>query len=437
MCYTYPKAYPLEILKKKVRNGMQKFDLAVVGGGLSGVCAAVAASRRGLSVLLIEKNGALGGAINNNLVFPYMQYWTTPEGGEKKMLSAGIFSEIVELGREGFDLPRTFFMSEHLKCRLDDFVLENGVKVLFHANLCGVEKEGTMLKALRLATVSGELTVEADAFVDETGDGLLFALAGCDFTVGRESDSKCQPMTTCFRLDNVDIDLFRAQAKEIQVVWRKYKEEGKVENPREDVLMFLGVGDNTVHFNSTRVIHHDPTDPFAKTEAEMIARKQIIELIGFLKKEFTAFANATLVSIASEIGVRESRKLKGEHILTVEELKNCTRFADSIATGNYDVDIHNPDGSGTSHYFFQAGEYYTIPYRCLCPKEVDNLLVSGRCISATHEAQASVRIMPICATLGEAAGTAVAVAKQDGATVKAVDVSRVQAELRNAGACID
>ncbi len=416
---------------------MKKYDLVVVGGGLSGVCASVAAARRGLDVLLIEKSGALGGAINNNLVFPYMEFWTTLENKEKKMLSAGMFSEIVEMGREGFDLPRTQFRSEHLKCRLDTFVTENGVQVLFHSALCGVEKDGKLLKTIRLATVGGEMTVCADHFVDATGDGLLMALAGCDFTVGRESDSKCQPMTTCFRLDNVDMELFRQQAKQIQVVWRAYKAAGKVENPREDVLMFVGVGANTVHFNSTRVIHHDPTDPFAKSEAEMIARRQIVELIDFLKKEFTAFAHANLVMVAPEIGVRESRKLKGEYILTVEDLKNCTIFDDSIAAGNYDVDIHNPDGSGTSHYYFKTGEYYTIPYRALQPKEVDNLLVAGRCISTTHEAQASIRIMPICATLGEAAGTAIAVAHQDGKNAKTVDVKKVQTALRAAGACID
>lgn len=416
---------------------MKKFDLLVVGGGLTGVCAAVAASKRGLDVLLIEKSGSLGGAINNNLVFPYMEYWTTIENKERKTLSAGLFTEIVEMGREGFDLPRTQFRSEHLKCKLDGFLLQNGVKVLFHSYLCGVEKEGDALRAVRVATVSGEMKIEADYFVDATGDGLLMALSGCDFTVGRESDAKCQPMTTCFRLDNVDMDLFRAQAKEIQVVWRRYKAEGKVENPREDVLMFVGVGANTVHFNSTRVIHHDPTDPFAKSEAEMISRTQIVELIDFLKKEFTAFANATLVMIAPEIGVRESRKLKGEYILTVEDLKKCTVFEDRIATGNYDVDIHNPDGSGTSHYLFKAGEYYTIPYRALKPKNVNNLLVAGRCISATHEAQASVRIMPICATMGEAAGTAVAVAKKNGTTTKDVNVKELQDELRRAGACIE
>jgi len=203
------------------------------------------------------------------------------------------------------------------------------------------------------------------------------------------------------------------------------------------LLVFFGLGEGIVHFNTTRIIRLDPTDPFAVSKAEMEGRRQIFELYTFLKENCPAFPNASICSTAVSIGVRESRKLKGEHILNAQELKDCTRFEDSIALGNYDIDIHNPEGEGTSHYYFADGEYYTIPYRCLVPKELDNLLVGGRCISATHEAQASIRIMPICATLGQAAGTAAAVAKQTGTCVHNVDVAKVQAILRKNGAAID
>ena len=159
-------------------------------------------------------------------------------------------------------------------------------------------------------------------------------------------------------------------------------------------------------------------------------------MFGFLK-QFEAFNDSFIVSVAADIGVRESRKLKGEHILTADELVKCIKFEDSIALGNYDIDIHNPEGAGTSHYYFKPGEYYSIPYRSLLPKEYDNLLVGGRCISATHEAQASIRIMPICATTGEAAGTAAAVAFNTGKTAKTVDIKQVQALLKKNGAAIE
>ena len=139
---------------------------------------------------------------------------------------------------------------------------------------------------------------------------------------------------------------------------------------------------------------------------------------------------------APQIGVRESRKIEGEYVLTGDDLVSCVKFEDSIAAGNYDIDIHNPEGGGTSHYYFKDGEYYTIPYRCLIPKGGKNLLVAGRCVSATHEAQASVRIMPIVCCIGEAAGTAAAAAHKRGVAVNEADVPEIQNILRGNGAFI-
>ena len=146
--------------------------------------------------------------------------------------------------------------------------------------------------------------------------------------------------------------------------------------------------------------------------------------------------NAQLLMTAAEIGVRESRMIEGEYILTQEDLVSCVKFEDSITACNYDIDIHNPAGAGTSHYYFPNGEYYTVPYRCLTPKGTTNLLTAGRCISSTHEAQASYRIMPTCVTLGEAAGTAAALAKKSECGVKEIDVKKLQEILVKNGAVI-
>ena len=170
--------------------------------------------------------------------------------------------------------------------------------------------------------------------------------------------------------------------------------------------------------------------------AEIEARKQICEVVDLLRNNSEAFKNCIISSVATQIGVRESRKLKGEHILTVEELFDRVMFDDSIALGNYDVDIHNPAGTGTVMIKFDRRYYYSIPYRSLLPKEFDNLLVAGRCISATHEAQSSVRIMPICACLGEAAGTAIGLAKNTGLNTHTIDVKALQKLLTDNGAQI-
>ena len=417
---------------------MKKYDLVVVGGGLTGVAAAVSAAREGLQVLLAEQSGCLGGALAVNMVYPFMRYWTDMGEGGRKYLSAGIFAEMCRRQEQYLPaLDEARFNPESLKLVLDDMAVEAGVEVLFHASLCGATVEDRRVKRILLATKAGLMEVEADTFVDATGDGDLLAFAGCDFQLGRESDGLCQPMTTIFRMSGVDVKAFKADRPRLQALYKQLRAEGKLQNPREDILVFFGLGDGIVHFNTTRVVKLDPTDPFDVSKAEIQARKQIFEMVTFLKENSAAFQNAALVSVATSIGVRESRKLKGQHILTAQELMDCTKFPDSIALGNYDIDIHNPEGAGTSHYYFAPGDYYTIPYRCLLPVEVDNLLVTGRCISTTHEAQASIRIMPICATLGQAAGVAAAVAKASGTCVQDVEVAKVQQLLRANGAAID
>ncbi len=418
-----------------------KYDLVVAGGGLSGVAAAVSAAREGLRVLLVEKSGCLGGAISNSLVYPFMPYWTKPYWGEaaknKKYLSQGIFKEMKQRhDKYVSDCKDHEFNSEYFKIVLDDMTTEADVDVLFHGVVFGVRAQERKITEVNITAKGQIFSVKADFFIDATGDGELFFLAGCDFQLGRESDGLCQPMTTCFRMSGVDLDLFTADRPRLQQLYKEKQAEGEITNPRENILVFFGVGEDVLHFNSTRVVRLDPTDPFDVSRAEVTARRQIHELISFLKENSRAFDESALISIALDIGIRESRKLRGVHILTAEEIINCTRFADSIALGNYDIDIHNPAGTGTSHRFFGDGEYYTIPYRCLLPKEFDNLLVAGRCLSATHEAQASVRIMPICCCLGQAAGTAAALAYKAHQNVRSVDISALQKKLTENGAVL-
>ena len=148
-----------------------------------------------------------------------------------------------------------------------------------------------------------------------------------------------------------------------------------------------------------------------------------------MKNNFESCRDAVVSSIASHIGIRESRKLVGEYVLTADDLIACRKFDDAIALGDYDIDIHNPEGAGTSHHFFKYGEVYTIPYRSLIPREFDNMLVAGRCLSATHEAQASVRIMPICCCMGEAAGRAMALAKKGATGTREINISELQKQL--------
>ena len=415
---------------------MRKYELVVVGGGFAGVAAAIAAARAGVDVLLVDKGNCLGGAAVNCLVSPFMPYSTVIDG-KHVVLSAGIFSEIIRRMDERHAMVgERFFLEEELKFVLNDMVLEAGVKLLFHAYIFKAEKRDGRITSISVATKSGETRIEADYFVDATGDAQLAYLADCPTTLGREPDHLCQPMTLCFRVGNVDRDRFYASQPRWSKIHAQMLESGQLINPRENILVFHTPIPNVLHFNTTRVVKKDPTCPEDVTEAEVLARQQVQEVYDLLKEHADGLENSYLMMTAAEIGVRESRMIVGDYVLTETDCKDCTRFEDAIAASNYEIDIHNPEGTGTSHYFFKPGEYYTIPYRCLIPKEATNLLVAGRCISSDHGAQASYRIMPNVCTLGEAAGSAMGLAVKEGKQVRDIDVGELQAELKKNGAFI-
>ena len=419
----------------------KKYDIIVVGGGFAGAAAAISAGRLGKSVLLIEKYNCMGGAACYDLVNPFMPYMTTdPESGERIDLSCGLFTEIVDrlraLGGARNEKRSLPFNEEVLKYLLNTMALESGVELLYQTYVTDVRKDGEKIKAIKVSNVSGNSEIEADYFIDATGDANLALMAGCPYRIGRESDSLCQPMTLCFRLAGVkgyDADL----KARINALYSEYQATGKIKNPRENVLIFRTLVEDILHFNATRVVKLDPTNAEDVTKAEIIAREQVFEMYNFLRENFEEFKDSTLISTGIQIGVRESRMIEGEYVLTKDDLLSCARFEDSIAVCNYDIDIHSPDGSGTSHYYFPKGEYYTIPYRCLVPKNTANLLVAGRCVSADHDAQASLRIMPTCATLGEAAGVAASLAVENSCSVRDVDVDALRSILRENGAKVD
>ena len=414
---------------------MKKYDVIVIGGGFAGAASSIAAARSGARVLLIEKGNCLGGASSSSLVNPFMPY-STKINGEETKLTGGIFNEICQRLEEKDAFKFLSFLEEELKLVLNDMVREAGVDLLFHAYIFDVQRENNVIKSVSVATRQGIIKIEGDYFIDATGDAQLAFLAKCPTELGRKSDSLCQPMTLCFRIGNVDVDEFMSGFEELQKAYKEARSKGEITNPRENILVFKLPVNNVLHFNTTRVVKLNPTDAFDVTKAEIIARDQVRELYDFMKRNAKGLENSFLMMTASEIGVRESRKIVGEYVLTEEDCRSFTKFHDGIAACNYDIDIHNPEGSGTSHYYFPQGEYYTIPYRCLIPKGVSNMLVAGRCISSDHGAQASYRIMPTVCSIGEAAGVAIGLSVKNCAPVDEIDVKEVQKALKDNGGFI-
>lgn len=410
-----------------------KFDVIVVGGGFSGIAAAIAAAREGLKVMIAEKSNCFGGAAVNCLVNPFMPF----KSGDK-LMSDGIFSEILEelIKMDGYD-GQAVFDEEKLKLILNRMILKENIFPIFHAVLVDVKTENNKIISAVFASKTQKIEAEAEYFIDCTGDGDLAVMAGCDYTLGRKDDNLCQPMTLCFRVGGIDTDVFWAERDELNKKYVKAQAEGKIKNPRENILVFTTLHNGILHFNTTRVIKYNPTDVFDITKAEIEAREQVFEIFDFIKQNAKSFKNAFLLNTAPEIGVRESRMIKGKYTLCKEDLINCVKFEDSIAACCYDIDIHNPEGTGTTYHFFKKGEYYTIPYRCLCPEKIENLLVAGRCISSTHEAQASYRIMPTVCALGQAAGVGAAVAYKQKSNVSDADIKKIREILIKNKAVID
>ncbi len=414
---------------------MKKYDVAVIGGGFAGVTAAIAAARGGASVILVDKSNCLGGAACNCLVTPFTRF-STMINGEKVFLVAGIFKEIRARLEERGAMVKSAFLEEELKYVLNDMVLKENIQLLYRAYLSRVEREEDRIKKAFFSTVGGEICVEADYFIDATGDAQLSYLAGVPTVLGRESDHLCQPMTLCFRVGNADVDKFFASKERLNEIYAELREKGEIKNPRENILAFRTLIPNVIHFNTTRVVKLDPTSAEDLTKAEIIAREQVFEAYEFVKKYGEGLENSFLMMTAMEIGVRESRMIVGDYVLTREDCEGLCKFEDAIACCNYDIDIHNPEGAGTSHHYFGPGEFYTIPYRSLIPKGVENMLVAGRCISSDHGAQASYRTMNTASCIGHAAGAAIALAVKGKTTTRKISVKELQDELRKGGANI-
>lgn len=416
-------------MQDNFNKASREFDVCVVGGGLSGVMAAVAAAREGKKTLLIERNGCLGGAATVGLVNPFMNFClNNPQGAYTRgdMINVGLFQtmmdKLYELGGIKYN-PSWHFNEQILKIVLDEMVKKEGVKVLFHAMLCGASVIDDNVDSIQVATVSGLLTIKARVFIDASGDAALSAFADVPFEFGDEENGLCQPMTTSFNLVNVDWS--KVDNAKMNKLYAEFRAKGEIKNPRETILKFSLPTKNMMHFNSTRVQGKNPVDVDDLSESELLGREQVYELYRFLKNNVEGFENSEIVAISDDIGIRESRRIKGKYTVCEEDVFELRKFEDSIARCSYDVDMHAQKGQKDTIRKLPYGEYYTIPYRACTPVCLQNLLVAGRCIGSTRIAQASFRIMPVVSCIGEAVGIAGAIACEDNVSVDKVSVEKL------------
>jgi glycine/D-amino acid oxidase-like deaminating enzyme len=415
-------------------------DLVVAGGGPAGVAAAIAAARMGAEVVLVERYGFLGGMATAGFVFPFMTYYA----GDRPIIS-GIWGEMIarlEQYPHGFK-PSTHLGMRHfcydaegLKQIWLEMCLQAGVRLQLHTWISDAMTAGERVTGIVTHSKSGREDLHAKLVIDCTGDGDVAARAGAPFELGRTEDGLMQPMTLHFRLGNVEMRRMPTR-EEINVLYERDRAAGLITNPRENLLWFDTTYPDQVHFNTTRIVKVDGTKRDDLTAAEIEGRRQTRELVGWITRTVPGFEQAYLLLTAPQVGVRESRRIMGEHLITEEELLNLTKYPDAIALGAYPVDIHNPAGSGTIMKHLPFGAYYSIPYRALVPQRTEGLLVAGRPISTTHEAHSATRIQAIACATGQAAGIAAVLALRTDIPVRRVDTEALRDELRRQGALVD
>lgn len=455
----------------RIREG---HDVVVVGGGTAGAIAGIAAARTGARTLLVEQYGSLGGVLTLGMSLKGVN-----DGQGFKALG-GIGEELIERARA---LGGTTIVSQHprhgsimgqdpeaMKLVLIEMVKESGLHLLLHSFLADAAVERGTIQSIRVANKAGLESIAARCFVDCTGDGDLAAAAGADFVYGRESDGQVQPVSAIFRVGGVVLDetwayleahpedretppngiagdeysvaAFRAKPgvgmAGFKGLIRKARAAGDYHIPRDDMGFNPLVGRPEVTINITRVHGIDGTNPDDLTRAELESQLQILEALRFLRKYVPGFEGCYVVSNPFQVGIRETRRIQGSYILTKDDVREGRDFDDQVARGAYPLDIHDVGGAAAGAHGPVAGggtdlskidRSYGIPARCLVARGVDNLVVAGRALSATHEAAGSARGQPVCMATGHAAGVIAALSAMHRTVPSSLDAKVVQAML--------
>ena len=461
--YTYTREAPV----------VADVDVLVIGGGPAGIGAAVASARNGASTILVERYGFLGGNATASLVGPFM---TSFSADGQTQLVRGIFDELVRrmeqtggaihpskvpssISRSAYmkhgHIGVTPFDPEAMKLASAELCLEAGVTLMLHTAFVDPIVEAPSASSGQVSAVRGAVVhskeglqaIRAATTIDCSADADVAARAGVPFKQGRESDGLVQPATMFFRVGNVDrgpVDAyFREHPEEIEgrmafsSCIKAAQANGDYTIPRERLSMYESPQEGVWRVNVSRVLGVDGTKVADLTHAEIEGRRQVLEIYAFLRKYVPGFANCILIDTAAQIGVRETRRIEGEYTLTLDDLIDGRDFEDTIAYCAYPIDIHDPKGAGGG--ISNRGETanaYQIPYRCLVPLRVDQLLVAGRCVSATHEALGGIRVMPPSFAMGEAAGTAAALALREGVPPRQIPTGWLRETLREHGAYV-
>jgi hypothetical protein len=422
---------------------VDEVDVLVVGGGMTGVAAALSAARMGAKVLVVEQFNCLGGVATSGWHNHLSQYnaW-----GNSERVVGGIAYELGErLVREGWattDGSCVDFNVEGLKLLLDRMMAEAGVHVLYYTFFCDTLVEDGRAIGVVVQNKAGRQAVLAHQVIDTTGDADVAARAGVPFQMGRKEDGLCQPTTLMFALEGVDwprVAEWRTDYQ-MQAAWHQAQEAGIMEGWQDQIMGWwhTDVLPTQVGVNMTHMIRIDATDADDLTRATIEGRRQAHHLASVFNQVVPGMEQAYLIATAPALGLRESRRIEGEVTLTEDDMMARRAWHDTIGFGSFYIDIHNPAGPGMSEQTYrpEPGFRYQIPYRIMVPKTVDHLLVAGRCVSVTHVALGSIRVMFTCMVMGEAAGAAAVLSLHEEVPPRDLAPEVLRTQLRRQGAIL-
>ncbi len=406
-------------------------DVLVLGSGPSGFAAAYRAAKNGANVIIVEQGGDIGGISTSGL----MSHWTGSCGSP-------LYHEILRRSAEknegvyNKDKITTKIDPEKLKTLYLEMLDEAGVKIMLYTFALDAICDGDKVLGATVANKSGITNIYAKITIDATGDGDIAARAGAEFVLGRESDNKMQPATLMFKVGGVDYDravflgsfesTYETEKGELQSLAKQH-----IPYPAGHILTYATTLPGVVTCNMTNATNIDGTIADDLTKATITCRKQMDDIVRYLREFVPGYENCFIISSASLIGVRETRHFKGKYTLTEQDILEAKVFEDYVVKdAHFNFDVHNITGSGLDktgvqkHFTQKRG--YTIPYRCLLPEVKENLLLCGRNISGTHIAHSNFRVMPICVGIGEAAGVAAAIAVSRNCALTSVTAKEIR-----------
>ena len=403
-------------------------DVLVLGSGPSGFAAAYNAAKNGASVILNEQSGEIGGIYTSGL----MSHRTGSCGSP---LYHEILRRSAEKNEFKTDNP-TLIDPEKLKTLYFEMLDEVGVKILLYTFAVDTICDGDKVLGAKVVNKSGITDIYAEITIDATGDGDIAAASGAEFILGRESDNQMQPATLLFKVSGVDCDrsvilpsfesTYQTEKGELQALAKQH-----IPYPAGHILTYKTTLPGIVTCNMTNAVGIDGTNADDLTKATVTCRRQMDDIVKYLREFVPGYENCFIISSASLIGIRETRHFKGEYTLNEQDILEAKVFDDYVVKDAYfNFDVHNITGAGLDktgvQHGFKQPKGYTIPYRCLLPVDKENLLLCGRNISGTHMAHSNFRAMPICVGIGEAAGTAAAIAVKQGINIKNLDAKEIR-----------